>query len=67
MRSAKWLQSQNAFAKDDCSSVSGRKALVFNGPNQRFIDTQDLDVSFGGFIEADILLPSERMEASFTL
>jgi hypothetical protein len=67
LKSAKWLRGQNAFAKDDCTSVSGSKALVFNGPTVRYIETQDLDVIFGGFIEADILLPSEKMEASYKL
>lgn len=67
MKSAKWQQSQNAFAKDDCSSVSGQNALVFNGPSFRFIDTQDLDVAFGGFVAADVLLASDKMELAHPL
>lgn len=56
MKSATWEDRSNCRSTSDCGSISGTNALVFSGKFFRYIDTSDLDVSFGGFVSAEVFI-----------
>ena len=56
MQSAKWLSMTNAEVDDDCGTAGGPGALHFFGTFHRSVRTQDLNVVYGGRVEADLLI-----------
>lgn len=62
MVSGNWSEQVNAYASNDCGSFSGRSALTFYGEFFRFMTTNDLDVKFGGFVEAQLFIASENVD-----
>jgi hypothetical protein len=65
MKSAVWAKQVNAEANSNCGASHGRKALVFSGKFYRFMETSDVDVTFGGFVEADLFIAPEGVGSSF--
>ena len=58
LKSAIWNETANVETADYCGLPvdGGRNALVFSGEFYRFAITNDVDMLFGGFIEADVFL-----------
>ena len=59
MKSALWTNIVNAHATPYCGvaqSLGGVDALVFSGNGQRYAETQDLDISSGGWLEAALFI-----------
>jgi hypothetical protein len=59
MKSARWASIINGDAANYCGACSGKKALVFTGGlvvQQRYAETQDVELSTGGWIEYDLLI-----------
>lgn len=59
MASAIWNSSYNVETAPYCGvakSRGGSKALVFSGDFYRYIATRDVDVSFGGWLEAELFI-----------
>lgn len=59
MKSALWTNIVNAYATPYCGvaqSLGGVDALVFSGQGQRFAETQDVDISSGGWLEAELFM-----------
>eukprot|EP01035_Chromulina_nebulosa_P019227 gene19227-25078_t len=55
MKSSQWYNIYNGFANDYCglpSKYGGKNTLVFDGPNYRYAETIDFDVTSGGHVEA---------------
>jgi len=60
MASALWATVSEAIPSANCGSGNvrgGEKALVFAAATPRFAETRDLDVSSGGWVEAELFLP----------
>jgi hypothetical protein len=59
MRSSTWLNITNGFATPYCGKaeeLGGKNALTFSGENGREATTQDLDISPGGWLEAELFI-----------
>ena len=56
MRSAHWGTMHNARSNNWCGAYSGSRSLNFQGPTIRYIETQDLDLTTGGWLEAQVLI-----------
>jgi hypothetical protein len=59
MKSANWNSSINVETNNYCGvpkSNGGNKALVFSGDFFRYVVTDDVDVVFGGWLEAQLFL-----------
>jgi hypothetical protein len=62
MKSAYWDTLVNGYVSDDCGTAGGSGALVFGGEFYRYMDTLPLDVSFGGWVEADVFIAPEGID-----
>lgn len=62
MRSGRWNKQVNAYVSADCGTANGGGALTFQGEFYRYIDTSDLDVTFGGFVEADLFIAPDGID-----
>ena len=63
MKSAYWHHIYNGYSTSWCGTPSkdgGSRSLSFTGDTSRYAETADLDVTTGGWIEAEILIPGER-------
>lgn len=59
MKSAVWADMINAATTGNCGTgevMGGKKALTFAGEFERYAETQDVDVVFGGWLEAELFL-----------
>jgi hypothetical protein len=59
MASANWHYIRNGFATSYCGvaeHLGEEKALTFSGVEDRFAETQDMDVSVGGWLEAEMFI-----------
>lgn len=57
MKSALWHDIVNGFSNSYCGSYSLGKSLSFRGDMIRYAETQEMDVSSGGQIEARMFIP----------
>jgi hypothetical protein len=64
MKSAKWSHMENAIVSNDCgvgqpnsAGGGGKLALFFDGLDHRYAATRPLDVSNGGWFEAEMFIP----------
>ena len=64
MKSATWSKLVNGYVSNDCGTGRGNGALTFAGEFYRYIDTKPLDVSFGGFVEADLFIAPDGIDNS---
>ena len=62
MVSGRWASTVNAEANSNCGSAGGENALKFSGEFTRSAITLDLDISFGGWIEADLFISPQSFE-----
>ena len=69
MKSAKWKRIVNGKSSDECGVAlpdgevgGGFRALKFDGLNERSAETQPLDVSSGGWLEAAVFLSPEGFD-----
>lgn len=59
MKSALWRDINNGYATPYCGvgvNLGGKNALVFSGDGQRFAETNDLDMTPGGWLEAELFI-----------
>eukprot|EP01041_Mallomonas_annulata_P006490 gene6490-13099_t len=56
MKSAKWMYVHNAKVDDACGTAVGAGALHFSGTFFRYATTHALDVTYGGWVEADLFI-----------
>lgn len=67
LRSATWNTTVNAQTTGYCGvgeHTGGSKALTFNGEFYRYVETSDVDVIFGGFLEAELFLAPVGYDAT---
>jgi len=65
MKSAKWYDIVNGISSERCGpGVGGTHALTFNGDTERFAETQDFDLSSGGWLEGDLFLAPQGFDIS---
>jgi len=60
MKSAYWDQINAGYSTSFCGvaqHLGGLHALTFSGPESRYAITRDVDVSTGGWLEAEIFIP----------
>ena len=56
MKSGHWGKLQNARSNNWCGAVSGDRSLSLAGPSKRYIETKDMDLSTGGWLEAFVFM-----------
>jgi hypothetical protein len=58
LKSAMWNETINVEAANHCGTPvgGGANAMVFGGEYYRYAITNDVDMSFGGWVEADVFL-----------
>lgn len=67
MKSSHWQHISNAFATPYCGSgqhLGGKNSLVFGGEGKRFAETKDLDISSGGWLEAELFVSPVGFDVS---
>ena len=70
MKSALWSTISNGHATPFCGvgqALGGSNALVFSGDGQRFAETLDVDVSSGGWLEAELFISPVGFDLSHPL
>lgn len=59
MASATWNKTNNVETNNYCGTaeeLGGKRALVFNGEYYRYAETDDVDIIFGGWLEAELFI-----------
>ena len=56
MKSATWSTIVNGAPTADCGVFEGKYALTFSGKGSRYAETTDMDVSSGGWVEAEMFI-----------
>lgn len=67
MQSAKWDKIVNGFATSYCgvgNHHGGKNSLSFSGAFDRFAETKDLDVTSGGWLEAELFMAPPGFDVS---
>jgi hypothetical protein len=70
LKSAIWNSTYNAQTSNYCGTgehLGGERSLSFSGPNYRYAETKNVDVIFGGFVEAELFLAPVGFDVSHPL
>jgi hypothetical protein len=68
MVSAKWANTHNVETNGYCGTpkeLGGKRALVFSGEFYRYAETRDVDIYFGGWLEAELFIAPEGFDVKY--